>query len=462
MATQLTQQFIYQFSDADGLLVGGKVHFYDVGTTDDRPIYASATETVNNELANPIVLDDLGSFGTTVVFLSGNYNIVITDRDNVEKWSRDNLNATSTSAAVEAWILDAQSARAVLGGWTVVKAEAGVTIASGDVILGDTNRNSYKLNSGGDSNLNPESDNYDENTGVGAEWTNLTIANAPIHQDDLDLLQDEIDANTANIATPFGMEFSNNSLDSANDIDFTAGVRRDSTQAVNITTVALVKATDAAFGLGTGQGGMPAGLLPKAADYYRLFAIRNTVTEVTDIGFDTSSTAINLLAAADLISTGFTQFVQIGWIAADSASTYDLFQFKANKGRFVYNQKIEARADGAALNGAESITMSSPPDANVDVLFTGYVKPNANNTFDGYVLFYDLSNSPTTTDATTCDLVASRTQDHTQSPGAGNFERRTNASGQIGVNCSATGAFDGTDIDLAMSTIGFIYDRGIG
>ena len=82
-----------------------------------------------------------------------------------EKWSRDNLDATQASTSLTDWILNAQDARAILGSWTEVKAEGLVTLVSGDVVLGDSNRNMYELRTGGDSNLNPESDVYDENTG---------------------------------------------------------------------------------------------------------------------------------------------------------------------------------------------------------------------------------------------------------------------------------------------------------
>ena len=75
---------------------------------------------------------------------------------------------------------------------------------------------------------------------------------------------------------------------------------------------ATTKATDAAFGLGSGQGGMPSGLLPKTNDtFYGVFAIKNPTTGTTDIGFDTSPTAINLLAAANAIEAGFTLYQKI-------------------------------------------------------------------------------------------------------------------------------------------------------
>jgi len=458
MASQLVGNFIAQFSDANGLLVGGSVTFYVAGSsTTKQAIYTTSAKTT--ELANPQTLDAAGALPNEI-WLEGNYNIVVRRADGTTFKTRDNYDASTSSAAVLSWMESAQDAKAALGSYTEVNAESIVPVA-GDIILGDNDRNRYELRSGGDYTADPESDSYNVNTGVGTNWNDLSISNAPITQSNLDTIDAAVAANTANIATPYGMEFSNDASDSANDLSFTAGVRRDSTETQNIATVALIKATDAAFGLGTAQGGMPAGLLPKSADYYRIFAIRNTVTGVTDIGFDTSSTAINLLAAAVLLSAGFTQYRQIGWIRADSASTYNLVQFKAHKGRLIYNQKIEARAFAAATDGAETITLACPPDATVDGLFTGYAFPNTNAGSALYALFYDLDNVPSTIDETTCDLAAFRSLDHTNAGGSGNFQRRVNASGQIGVYCDTSNTQNANKYDLAMSTIGFIYDRGI-
>ena len=451
MATQLTQNIIYQFSDDNGLLVGGKVYFYEAGsTTIFRPIYVDASETA--ELDNPIILDDLGSFGTTVVYLSGNYNIVIEDKDGVEKRSRDNLDATQASTSLTDWILNAQDARAILGSWTQVKAEGLVTLVSGDVVLGDSNRNMYELRTGGDSNLNPESDVYDENTGIGTEWNNLSIQNAPIKQEDLDVLQAEIDANTANIATPYGMITSNNALDPANDIDITEGVRRDSTQTQNIFVSATTKATDAAFGLGSGQGGMPSGLLPKTNDtFYGVFAIKNPTTGTTDIGFDTSPTAINLLAAANAIEAGFTLYQKIDFFKTSELSNSN--EQKNQYDNFNY-WKTAISTTVTRSTTAQSIQVAAPPNtiAILDVKASAGA-PSTVGCID-LVTSLDMEDvAPSLDNYTVTGIDFSSDWANTQS---NEVLIRTDDLSQVRVRSSRASQI----VDLICR--GYIYNRGIG
>jgi hypothetical protein len=250
----------------------------------------------------------------------------------------------------------------------------------------------YELRTGGDSNLNPESDVYNENTGIGTEWNNLSIQNAPITQEDLDVLQTEIDANTANIATPYGMITSNNALDPSDNIDITEGVRRDSTQTQNIFVSATTKATDAAFALGSGQGGMPSGLLPKSSEYYRVFAIKNSTTGTTDIGFDTSDAAINLLADANAIESGFDLYRQIMTIRADSASAFEITSYKQYKDRVVWNDIV---GDIAVPVG--STATLHPVQAAPDSIAILNIKSNLGAS---EVNYYGLATSTASTDQT--------------------------------------------------------------
>jgi len=447
VAQQLIGNFIAQFSDADGLIVGGSVSFYVAGSsTTKQAIYTDSTKAT--ELANPQTLDALGSLPNEI-WLEGSYNIVVKNADGISKWQRDNYDASVSSASTLDWMTSAQAAKAPLGSYTEVNAESIVPVA-GDVILGDTDRNSYELRSGGDYTADPESDSYDANTGVGTNWNNLGIANAPIHKEDLDVLDAKIDANTANIATPYGMEISNNSLDAANDIDIAVGIRRDSTQSQNIAlTSAFVKATDAAFGIGTAQGGMPAGLLPKAADYYRVFVIKNSTTDAVDVGFDTSATAINLLAAASAISAGFTLYRQIGWIAADSASSYDVIAFHQYDNLFLWDT-ITTNSPSVAITATPE-TVQAPPNTVAKLNIQSRVGGSA-------VTYYGLATSLDSVDQTPSSslftvkaevVFADFTYDHsvvTDIP--------VDSSSQIRLRLSTANT-------MGVNSLGYTYNRGL-
>ena len=87
---------------------------------------------------------------------------------------------------------------------------------------------------------------------------------------------------TANLATPYfegkllpflprnhfeGLVVSNNSVDSAHDLDITAGRARDAADAGDIVVSALTKRMDVNFVEGTNQGGLDAGALAADTDY---------------------------------------------------------------------------------------------------------------------------------------------------------------------------------------------------
>jgi hypothetical protein len=132
MAAQLIGNFIAQFSDADGLLVGGTVTFYIAGSsTTKQAIYTSSAKTT--ELANPQVLDALGALPNEI-WLEGSYNIVVKNSGGTTKWTRDNYDATVSSTSTLSWMTDAQASKAALGSYTEVNAESIVPVA-GDIIL---------------------------------------------------------------------------------------------------------------------------------------------------------------------------------------------------------------------------------------------------------------------------------------------------------------------------------------
>ena len=323
MAVQLTDAFIYQFSDADGLLVGGKVYFYEAGSTSTtQPIYLDAGETT--EAANPQILGDLGDL-QQVLYLNGDYNIVITDADDVQKFQRDNFDVTASSGAVLDWMQDAQSAKAVIGRWTTV-ITAGITIAAGDVIIGDSaGAGFYELRTGGNPANDPESDTYDSSTGVGTDWISLAIANAPVVVPDITNLQNQIDAledQVLNDGYINGLGISNNSTDSEHDVDFATGAAQDSTGEYRmIAGSAFTKAIDADWAVGSAQGGFPDNLTLTGDTWYRVFIIgKQSDSSDVDYGFDTSATAANLLNGTNAGAEGFDIYRQIGWVRTTSAS----------------------------------------------------------------------------------------------------------------------------------------------
>ena len=92
----LTPTAKMQFLDASGApLVGGKLYTYTAGTTTPQPTYTdSAGGTANT---NPVILD---SRGEANVWLGGaNYKFRLTDANDVEIWTVDNISAPTSGVS---------------------------------------------------------------------------------------------------------------------------------------------------------------------------------------------------------------------------------------------------------------------------------------------------------------------------------------------------------------------------
>lgn len=91
MTTILSPVPKLQFFTAAGVpLVGGKLYSYAAGTSSPLATYTDYTGTVNN--TNPVILD---SRGEADVWLANNsYKFKLTDANNVEIWTVDNISTT--------------------------------------------------------------------------------------------------------------------------------------------------------------------------------------------------------------------------------------------------------------------------------------------------------------------------------------------------------------------------------
>jgi len=92
-----------------------------------------------------------------------------------------------------------------------------------------------------------------------------------------------------------GFTLSNNGTDATNDIDIAAGACTDSTNAafINLSS-AITKRLDAAWAVGSGEGGLDTGSI--ADGTYHLYAIKRVDTDVVDVIFSASASAPTLPA----------------------------------------------------------------------------------------------------------------------------------------------------------------------
>jgi len=156
-----------------------------------------------------------------------------------------------------------------------------------------------------------------------------------------------------------GLEMSNGT-DATNDINISTGSAKSSDDDQDITVAtAIGKQIDQPWAAGgtTGAptGGFPSGITLTNNTWYRMFLIAKTDGTV-GAGFDTSSTAANLLADA----TGYTKYRHIGWIRRGTATNLAFFQTDK---LFTWDVPVED-INRATSTSAQLATLTVPPDAN--------------------------------------------------------------------------------------------------
>ena len=160
-----------------------------------------------------------------------------------------------------------------------------------------------------------------------------------------------------------GLLPSNNVTDANKDIDISVGKARDSSDTVDIVLASIItKQIDANWVAGDDAGGFPSGLTLAIDTWYHLFVIYNPTTDTTDVGFDTSITATNLLADA----TGYTKYRRIGSVLTDGSSNILAFKcFRSgNLLRTEYVTIINELTTTAAATAAD-LVLSVPPTNDV-------------------------------------------------------------------------------------------------
>lgn len=148
---------------------------------------------------------------------------------------------------------------------------------------------------------------------------------------DVDLL-DGYHANDLHIPRGYidGLTLSN-AADADHDITIAVGTARDSTNALALELAsAITKRLDAAWSVGTDQGGLDVGSIGASAVYY-LWLIRRDIDGVLDALFSLSKTAPTM-------PSGFTYKRRIGTIITDASAKIIGFQQVGNK--YFFNQPI--------------------------------------------------------------------------------------------------------------------------
>jgi len=125
-----------------------------------------------------------------------------------------------------------------------------------------------------------------------------------------------------------GLTLSNNGTDPTNDIDIAVGTAIDSTDAVNIVLAgALTKRLDAAWAVGTNQGGLDTGSIANTT--YHIWLIKRSDTGVVDALFSTSASAPTMPASYNY-KRRIGSIMRVGGAIVTFVQTGDYFRRKAS------------------------------------------------------------------------------------------------------------------------------------
>ncbi len=152
-----------------------------------------------------------------------------------------------------------------------------------------------------------------------------------------------------------------NDADTEHDISVSPGVCKDSTNADVIRlAAAIVKRIDAAWAVGSGNGGLFSGSV--AVDtWYHVFAIIKDSDRSVDVGFDTSVSAANIPA-------GYTNFRRIGSVLTNGSS--NIINFIQMGDTFWWKLSVEDVDSTTLSSSATDYTLSAPP-VDCEIILTG-------------------------------------------------------------------------------------------
>lgn len=154
----------------------------------------------------------------------------------------------------------------------------------------------------------------------------------------------------------WGLETSNNATDATNDIDVAIGRARDDGDSdMMVLASSITKRIDAAWVVGTNQGGMDTGSVANDTWYF-VWLIKRSDTGVVDVLFSLSSTAPTMPANYDLKRL-------IGAVRRDTATNRKFYQ---SGNMFTYQAQVNVLSSGSATS-ATSITLTAAIPTNTSI-----------------------------------------------------------------------------------------------
>jgi hypothetical protein len=247
----------------------------------------------------------------------------------------------------------------------------------------------------------------------------------------------------SNPGSLFGLTLSNNGSDATNDIDIATGIAADSTNADTITLAAgLTKRLDAAWAVGTNQGGLDTGSIANAT--YHVYLIKRPDTGVVDAIFSTS-------ASAPTLPTSYTLYRRIGSIVRTGAAIKAFFQ----EGDYFY-WSVQASDIAANNPGTAAVTATLTVPVGIRVLAVINAGFTDSDTAGAMYFLITALDQTDTTPSATAFIVGHPNEVGGKITPSTVTQARTNTSGQVRYRISQSDA----SVTAIIQTLGWIDGRG--
>lgn len=269
----------------------------------------------------------------------------------------------------------------------------------------------------------------------------LAVAGATTYTFDAPIKPTSAGASVAVVAGHlYGLTLSNNTGDATNDIDIAAGEAVDGaiTDLMRLTS-GLTKRLDAAWAVGSGNGGLDTGSIANGT--YHLWLIKRPDTGVVDVLFSISATAPTM-------PTNYTLKRRIGSVLRESGA---LVAFVQDGDRFMRGAPVQDVGGTDPGTSAVTRTLSVPVGVKVVAIITAQVF-NGGTVSNSWYLS-DLAQPDT---AAGISVYSVRTQGSSSGLSVSYLEITTNTSAQIRSRMQSSGSGQG----FAILTNGWVDTRG--
>jgi len=238
----------------------------------------------------------------------------------------------------------------------------------------------------------------------------------------------------------------NNSTDSNNDIDFSAGNFTFSDYSGVAVLSALTKRLDASWTAGTNQGGLDTGIKANST-WYHCYAIHNPTSGVSDAIFSKNATTPSL-------PTGYTKYDYIASFLTNTSGNIIVGNYDFDRvGSYTFKYNLAKKDfDGTFSTNVIPYTLSTPLGLNTNALVNIYINSDNTSSLGVYGYFYEFFKDIVNASSSNFNVIAGN---------FGSYQFFQNAPLEITTNLLSQirGVVNTSPIKGIILTVGFKYTK---